>query len=69
MSKLGRTLEVGDYALTDFNGGGVMTKVEIVERKEVNSGSQSGVLFKVKPILRNGSEDSWYDADWFSPSV
>ena len=62
-------LQPGDMALTDYNGPGPMTKVEILERddKRLHGHSQSGVMFRVRPILRNGTNASWYDADWFEP--
>lgn len=66
MSRAGRELQVGDYGLTDFNGKGRIVRVRILERIEGQQ-CQSGILFKVKPILANGDEDSRYDADWFWP--
>lgn len=62
----GRNLQPGDYATTDFNGPGPMTRVRIVERLDRRA-CQSGVLFRVDPPLRNGTLDTWYDADWFQP--
>ena len=61
----GRHLQPGDEALTDYNGRGIWTKVRIVERR--NSNSQSGVVLRVDPALKNGSKATWYDADWFKP--
>ena len=65
----GRMLQPGDMALTDYNGPGPITKVEILERDDnrLHGHSQSGVMFRVRPILRNGTNASWYDADWFEP--
>ena len=65
----GRLLNVGDYALTDYNGPGPLFKVQIIERddKRKNGNSQSGIMFRVYPLLRNGTGASWYDADWFEP--
>lgn len=62
----GRKLVAGDYAMTDYNGGG-MVRVRIVERDDSRKrgASQSGILFRVYPFLRNGTAESWYDADWF----
>lgn len=65
MSRTGRDLQVGDYATTDYNGG--ITTVRIIERLDGQRGCQSGILFAVDPILRNGDSDSRYDADWFRP--
>jgi len=62
------TLQVGDLALTDFNELGKFVQVEITARDDNPRGAcQSGVLFQVKPALRNGTLDSWYDAGWFQP--
>ena len=69
MSLGGRYLHVGDYALTDFNGPGPMTRVQIIDedRERKHGHSQSGVMFRVTPNLRNGGPDHWYDAYWFEP--
>ena len=67
MSKAGRKLQVGDEALTDFNGPGGLTLVKIVERF-TNTKSQSGVCFRVRPLLKNCDELSRFDADWFMPA-
>jgi hypothetical protein len=66
MSKTGRQLQVGDDALTDFNGRGI-TLVRITERHE-NTRSQSGICFCVNPMLKGGHAYSLYDADWFEPA-
>ena len=66
MSKAGRKLQVGDEALTDFNGPGALTLVKIVERF-TETKSQSGVCFRVRPLLKNCDEFSRFDADWFEP--
>lgn len=65
MAVKGRSLQSGDFALTDFNGRG-MTRVRIVNRKEKTI-SQSGVMFQVAPPLKNNQPDAWTDADWFEP--
>ena len=67
MSLESRKLKVGDFALTDYNENGKLTIVKIVERDDTrkNGHSQSGVMFRVLPSLRNGNSNSWYDADWF----
>ena len=66
MSKASRKLQVGDDALTDFNGPGGLTLVKIVERfTEANS--QSRICFRVWPLLKNCDESSKLDADWFEP--
>jgi hypothetical protein len=54
-------------ALTDYNGHGVWSKVRIVERDDqrLHGHSQSGVMLRVDPPLKNGTIASWYDADWF----
>ena len=59
----GRALQVGDYALTDFNGRG-MTRVMITAR-DIHSQSQSGTRYRVTPPLRGCEPDAWFDADWF----
>lgn len=67
--RIGRDLQPGDQATTDYNGIGTSTLVQIVERldrREVGH-SQSGIVFRVEPPLRNGTPGSWYDADWFRP--
>lgn len=68
-NRKGRLLQPGDLALTDLNGGGMSTVVQIVERDGVrlHGASQSGVLYRVTPCLQNGTTDTWYDADWFDP--
>lgn len=58
-------LQVGDEALTDFNGEG-WTLVTITARKE-NTTSQSGVCYQVSPMLKGSDDRSWYDAAWFTP--
>jgi len=60
---------VGDEALTDYNGPGPLTKVCIIARddKRSHGHSQSGIMFRVSPILRNGDGMTLYDADWFEP--
>lgn len=60
----------GQDALTDYNGPGPMTRVMIVEADYTrrHGHSQSGTLFRVMPPLRNGTANSWYDADWFEPA-
>ena len=66
MSKASRKLQVGDDALTDFNGPGGLTLVKIVELfTEANS--QSRICFRVWPLLKNCDESSKLDADWFEP--
>lgn len=36
--------------------------------RRLNGHSQSGIMFRVTPLLRNGNGASWYDADWFEPA-
>ena len=69
MSKAGRALRPGDWALTDYNGPGPMARVQIVDedRTRAHGHSQSGLLFRVQPLLKHGTPDSWYCADWFEP--
>ena len=64
----GRNLQVGDEAMTDYNGNG-FTQVTITARVDAHGRgfSQSGILFQVSPLLRNGDSRTWYDADWFEP--
>lgn len=66
----GRRLQVGDEALTDYNGPSPLARVTIIERddRRLNGHSQSGIMFRVTPLLRNGNGASWYDADWFEPA-
>lgn len=65
----GRDLQVGDEAYTDYNGPGPMTRVRIVDvdRDRRHGHSQTGVMFRVTPNLRNGGPDHWYDSGWFEP--
>jgi len=65
----GRGLQIGDCALTDYNGPGPLTKVMIIDRDDSrrHGHSQSGIMFRVSPVLRNGDGMTWYDADWFEP--
>lgn len=65
MSIRGRDLQAGDYATTDFNDRRI-TKVQITARREFH-GPRQGVQFKVFPLLDGGTEDAWYDSDWFAP--
>lgn len=63
--RAGRHLQPGDQAHTDFNGH-PYTRVTILERRD-GQVSQSGTMYRVAPPLRGGSQDTWYDADWFWP--
>ena len=65
MGKAGRNMQVGDYAITDFNKG--TTLVRIVTRID-GTRSQSGVCFVVDPALRNCEDGARIDADWFEPA-
>ena len=69
MSKDGRLLQIGDSAKTDYNGS--WSAVSIIDRDDTRKRghSQSGILFRVNPPLRNGTAQSWYDADWFEPTA
>lgn len=69
MSVLGRNLQIGDDALTDFNGK-ELTKVKIIDKdcSRKHGHSQSGTMFRVSPPLKHGSISTWYDADWFMPT-
>lgn len=77
MSAASRLLNVGDYALTDYNNttGQRLTsgldRVQIiaVDRERRNGHSQSGVQFQVRPLLKGGTPKSWYCADWFQVEV
>ena len=59
--------------MTDYNNAGSrpgpLTRVQIlaVDRHRMHGHSQSGVMFKVHPLLKGGTLDSWYCADWFEP--
>lgn len=65
----GRLLQPGDDAVTDFNGPGPLAKVRITARIDSSTNgrviSQSGIMFQVDPPLKNGTLQTWYDADWF----
>ena len=63
MSAAGRYLQVGDEALTDYNGNG-LTLVRITERLEGQQ-CQGGILFRVTGLLKGGASDSLYSCDWF----
>ena len=63
----GRQLQIGDKAVTDWNGLGTITHVEILNRVEGYS-SQSKIAFQVSPRLKNCSGNAWIDADWFEPA-
>jgi len=73
MSMASRELKVGDWAITDYNSCpsqyDTLVRVQIVaeDRIRANGLSHSGVLFQVKPLLKHGTPESWYCADWFSP--
>lgn len=62
---IGRTLQPGDDALTDYNQVKGIVRVKIVERRE-HRGTRSGIQFKVSPRLST-KPSVWYDADWFWP--
>lgn len=61
----GRNLQPGDNATTDYNKG-LITRIEIRERRE-QPGTQSGIQYRVFPVLHGGYPSTWYDADWFEP--
>lgn len=62
----GRELQPGDYATTDFNGPGTVTRVKITARSETQR-SASGITFRVAPKLKNSSRYAWLDSGWFKP--
>lgn len=64
-----RNMKIGDKAKTMYNGGRSPTVVTIIDRcaDRTQGCSQSGVLYRVDPPLRDGKPNTWYDADWFSP--
>jgi hypothetical protein len=64
MSRASRKLQVGAEVVTDFTRRG-LTRHTITERLAPAT-SQSGVLFKVMPIVP-GTTGDWIDADWFEP--
>lgn len=66
-----RNLKVGDFALTDFNGDGKLTRVQIIARddKREHGNSGSGVMYRVEPPLKHGSGLTWYDSAWFVPDI
>ena len=70
MSQASRKLEAGAWVVTDYNGPGPMARVQIVDvdRERKNGHSQSGVMFRVFPLLKHGTPESWYCSDWFEPS-
>jgi hypothetical protein len=61
VSKASRKLQVGARVVTDFSKR--FTAHTITERLAPAT-SQSGVLFKVSPIVP-GSDGGWIDSDWF----
>jgi|LakMenE18May11ns_1017448.scaffolds.fasta_scaffold9641623_2 hypothetical protein len=67
MSAESRLLNIGDFAFTDYNHRGKFERVQIVDvdRQCKHGHSQSGVMFKVIPLLKHGTLDCWYCADWF----
>ena len=77
MSAASRLLYVGDYALTDYNNttgprltsGLDRVQIVAVDRERHNGHSQRGVLFQVRPLLKGGTPQSWYCADWFEVEV
>ena len=70
MGICGRALKVGDDAVTEFNMSGPLARVRIAEADYTwrHGHSQSGTMFRVTPPLKNGTLESWYDADWFEPA-
>ena len=67
MSPIGRELQAGDKATTDWNGVGTVTHVTIVRRVD-NFPSGSRIAFQVTPRLKNCQAHDLLDADWFEPS-
>jgi hypothetical protein len=69
VSQASRLLGVGDWCLTDYNGPGplVRTQIVAVDRSRLHGHSQSGVMFQVRPLLKHGTVQTWYCADWFEP--
>lgn len=61
-----RNMREGDEAVTDYEGR--LTRVVIIDRKE-GCRSQSGIMYRVRPALRNTTERDWIDADWFQPVI
>jgi hypothetical protein len=64
VSKASRKLQVGARVITDFSG--KFTKHEIIERVECWTVGQSGVGFRVRPLVPR-STGGLIDADWFEP--
>ena len=66
----GRALRVGEPAFTDYNGPGQMTRVTIIEADYTrrHGHSQSGTMFRTRPLLRNCTAESWIDSEWFEPA-
>ena len=66
----GRTLRVGDDALTDYNGPGTTTLVTIIaaDYTRRHGHSQSGIQFQVRGKLKNCTERDWIDSEWFEPA-
>ncbi len=65
MSEESRKLQIGDWAVTNYGKTGQPIKVHIIDRGYFRC--ESGVRFRVIPILKNGGENTWYDANWFEP--
>ena len=60
----GRKLQVGNAALTDYEG---KLKPVIVTGRENYASCESGVLLQVQPVLRGNHDDEWFDSGWFAP--
>jgi hypothetical protein len=68
-NRAGRDLQPGDQAWTDYEDiNGTRHKLVTITARREEKGCQSGILYQVKPRLRPGSRNSWYDADWFIPA-
>ena len=65
MSAASRQLQVGAAVYTDFSG--KITYHTIIERTSQRFQSQSGIGFRVTPLIHK-SGGGWIDADWFEPA-
>jgi hypothetical protein len=65
-----RELQPGDAATTDCERGygvdGRLKTVTVTARRE-DCASQSGVMLRVTPTLKNNPPDEWFAAQWFAP--
>lgn len=64
-------MKAGDIVETDYNGKKTRVTITEIDSTRANGHSQTGIMFRVEPPLKNGvvnsKNNSWYDSAWFKP--